>query len=292
LVANWSAASGSFSYYKVEWSTSSNFAAIGGSSQVSDINTLTKTVSGLPAKTTIYVRVSAVFDESGIQLSSGASTSLSKSTTPTAPTGEGVSSVTVMSADSLKVTWTAPTNGVSALFNGYKLWKYCGASAPTNLIAKLSAAADNMYAAGQLNATFTGLASNTECCYQVRAYYDDGVNTLASNSNVAYQCKTPTLTPPTFAGVTTATNNNQASGFGQLTVNWNAVDAGEAGLFSFYEIAWATTPQRSSLDIWYGAGYGPDDHEQGNHRAHGKHHLLFPRPRREQQRLAVGEQWI
>jgi formylglycine-generating enzyme required for sulfatase activity len=244
LTATWPAASGSFSYYKIDWSTSSTFATIGGTVQVNNIATLSRTLTGLPAKTTVFVRISAVFDESGVQLSSGINKSLSASTTPVAPVGDGIDSVAVMSADSLKVNWAVPTNAMSAVFNGYKLWKFCGASAPTSLLAKVTGNADHTYPTGQLSATFNGLASNTECCYQVRAFYDDGVNTLASGNSVTsgYQCKTPTLTPPTFSGVTTAANSNAANGFTQLTVSWTPVDASEAGLFSYYEIAYATTP--------------------------------------------------
>jgi formylglycine-generating enzyme required for sulfatase activity/fibronectin type 3 domain-containing protein len=245
VVATWPQATSSFSYYKVEWSTASNFGTIGGTSQVAAIGTLTKTITGLPAKTLIHVRVSAVFDESGVQLSAGETKALSAKTEPPSPTGEGASGVTVLAADSLKVAWTAPTNAGS-VYNGYKLWKYCGSSAPNNLLAKLSGAADHTYPTGQLNVTFTGLSSNVECCYQVRAYYDDGTNTLASQSTLAHQCKTPTLVPPTFGGVTTVTNSNQAAGFSQLTVNWVPVDASEAGLFSYYEIAYATTPSGQS----------------------------------------------
>jgi formylglycine-generating enzyme required for sulfatase activity len=240
LVVTWPAATSSFTYYKVEWSTSSAFATVGGSSQIADVNTLTKTLTGLPAKTLVYVRVSAVFDQNGVQLSSGASKVLSARTEPLSPTGEGISSVSILSSDSLKVVWTAPTN--TGIYNGYKLWKYCGANASTGLAAKLSGAADNTYPTGQLDVTYSGLTSDVECCYQVRAYYDDGTNTLTSQSTVQSQCKTPTLVPPTFAGVSAVTNGNQSTGFAQLTVSWSAVDASESGLFSYYEIDWATTP--------------------------------------------------
>ncbi len=242
LLVAWPEASSSFSYYKIEWSTSSTFASVGGSSQVADITTLSKSLVGLPAKTLIFVRVAAVFDENGIQLGAGSSKVLSAQTTPRAPTGEGISGITVLSADSLKVTWTSPTNALSSVFNGYSLWQYCGSGAPNQLQTKLAGAPDFVYPTGQLEATFAALSSNVECCYQVRAYYDDGQNALASTSSVAAQCKTPTLVPPAFAGVATVTNANQASSFSQLSVNWTAVDVSEASLFSYYEIAYATTP--------------------------------------------------
>jgi formylglycine-generating enzyme required for sulfatase activity len=243
LTLTWPKAQSSFSYYKIEWSTTSNFAVVVGSQNITNIDTLDQTVSGLPSKTTLYVRVTATFDEGGVLLKAGQSKVMSAKTEPPVPTAEGVSTVTVMTADSLKVVWTAPTNP-GAVYGGYKLWSYCGASAAANLIAKVAggwSTADENYGAGQLEATFSGLSSNTQCCYQVRAYYDDGSYTLASNSTVAQKCATPTLTAPTFAGVTSVSNSNLATGFTQLTVNWSPVSAGQAGLFSFYEIDVAAT---------------------------------------------------
>jgi Fibronectin type III domain/Concanavalin A-like lectin/glucanases superfamily/Sulfatase-modifying factor enzyme 1 len=238
--ASWSVATGSFTYYKVEWATTATFDTPNVLTTISTIATTSRTITALPANTLVYVRVSAVYNN-GITLSSGASQVLSVTTTPVAPTGEGPSTVQVLAADSLKVSWTAPTNFASALYNGYKLWSSCGASAPTTLLAKLSGAADSTYTSTQLNATFTGLASNTQCCYQVRAYYSDGANSLASTSTVNYQCQTPTLTAPSFSGVASVTNPNTASGFTTLTVNWAAVDVSEESLFSYYEISYATS---------------------------------------------------
>jgi formylglycine-generating enzyme required for sulfatase activity len=240
LNLTWPKAQSSFTYYKIEWSATADFAAVLGNSQIANVDTLSTSIFGLPSKTIIYVRIAATFDEGGVLLKAGQTKVLSAKTEPPSPLGEGVSNVTVLAADSLKVVWTAPTNA-GGVYSGYKLWNYCGASAATNLLAKVSGAADQSYGAGQLEATFAGLASNVQCCYQVRAFYNDGTNTLASQSTVAQKCATPTLTAPTFAGITSVTNNNLATGFTQLTVNWTPVSAGDAGLFSFYEIDYATT---------------------------------------------------
>ncbi|MBC7659189.1 MAG: fibronectin type III domain-containing protein [Chitinophagaceae bacterium] len=236
----WPRAAGSFSYYKIEWSTSATFAVIGGTSQIIDRETLNSTVTGLPTATTIYIRVSAVFDQAGILLTSGLSRSLSGVTQPNAPRGEGVSSVTVAAADALNVVWTAPTNAGS-LYNGYKLWYSCSANAASSLSTKLSGPADHTYAFAQLGDTLNGLTQNVNCCVQVRAYFSDGTHNMESTSSQAMVCNTPTLAAPAFAGIKTLSVPTATIGFSQLTVGWDPVIVAESGLFSYYQIAYATT---------------------------------------------------
>ena len=259
--ASWTAATGSFTTYKVEWSTASNFtgattltstnaAALGASATNSYL------ITGLPANTLIYVRVSAVFTYNAVTLTSPTTVpSLSILTTPVKPTGEAVSTITIPSPTSLIVNWTAPTNATSALYGGYKVWYSCdltGAAstslAATNLLTHISALNGQspdydvrITDTTTLSRTFTGLTSNQPCCFQVRAYYDDGTYSLASTSNTAYQCATPALVAPTFAGISSVYKNNTSSGFSQLEVTWPQVSLSDAGLFSYYEVDWATS---------------------------------------------------
>ncbi len=243
--ATWTPASGSFSYYRLEWATNAQFTgATTVTPNILTVATSSKIISNLPPNTTVYVRVTAVFDDSGVKLENGANSVLSVITTPVTPTGEGLSAITIMASDSLKVAWDAPSNATSALYSNYKVWQYCGASAATNINARVTSvpAGDYTYSSGVLDATYTGLAANTECCYQVRAYYSDGTYNLGSTSNRTPLCKTPTLVPPSFAGVGSVTNNNLGTGFTQLEVTWPTVNVSEDSLFSYYEIDWATSP--------------------------------------------------
>ena len=170
LNVTWPRAQGSFTYYLVEWSTLANFSTIAGSlSQISLATTTSGTISGLSAKSTYYVRVTAVFSQGNLTLTSGSTKVLAGSTTPIAPQGEGVSAVQIASATELDVTWTAPTNS-GAVFSGYKLWRSCGASAATSISTATSGAPYRTFPTSTLSYNDTNLTSNTQCCYQVRAY--------------------------------------------------------------------------------------------------------------------------
>ena len=245
--ATWSQASGSFSYYLVEWDTNATFSAPTALGRINDMSTTSAQITGLLAKRQIYVRVTAVFDGITPNLSAGQTTVRSAITSPDAPIGEAVTSVSVASATALSVTWSAPTN--SGLYSGYKLWRSCAATAMSDINLAVNGSPLQTFNASTLNYTDTGRTSNTPCCYQVRAYYSDGTNTLDSLSNTPPQCATPQLLAPAFAGVQSLSTPTSAAGFGQINVSWNAVAAGDYANFSYYEVAWATTSSGHSWGL-------------------------------------------
>ncbi len=240
LNVSWPQATGSFSYYLVEWANNIAFIGATALANITAITTTSAAITGLPSNTLYYVRVTAVYSGVTPPLTAGTSAVLSAITLPPAPSGEGISSVSVASATSLALAWTAPTNG--GLYSGYKLWRACSATAASDIITAVSGAPFTTLGSSSLSYTDTGLTSNTPCCYQLRAYYSDGTHALTSQSNAASQCGTPLLVAPAFAGVQSVTNPNTSAGFTQLNVAWNQISASDQGNFSYYEVAWATTP--------------------------------------------------
>ncbi|RYZ60222.1 MAG: hypothetical protein EOP07_01485 [Proteobacteria bacterium] len=240
LVASWPGATGSFSQYRIEWATTADFSSVGGTVLITDRTIHTVTLSSLPTNTLIYVRVTTEYTGGSPIVTAGSTVSLSAKTNPIAPNGEGVSAVTVAAHNALSVAWTPPTN-TGSVFNGYKLWSACSAQAATDLNGKLSGTADASYPLIQTSATITGLTRDVNCCFQVRAYYSDGTYSLASQSTSPMLCNTPQLIAPTFAGITSITDPISLAGFSQLNVTWPAVSASDNGLFSAYQIAWATS---------------------------------------------------
>lgn len=241
LNVNWSQATGSFSYYLVEYAANSNFTSPTSISNISQIATTSAAITGLTPNTQYYVRVSAVFNGVSPNLTAGTSVVMTASTTPSAPAGEGITTTTVLSPTSVGISWSAPTNG--GLYSGYKLWRSCSATAAIDIqtAPSYSSAYQTFANTTTLTYTDTGMTSNTQCCYQVRAYYSDGTNTLTSQSNTLSQCVTPTLVAPAFAGVSSVAAPVASTGFNQLTVNWTPIATSDDGNFSCYQISVSTT---------------------------------------------------
>ncbi len=254
LNISWPQATSSFTQYYVEASTTPNFAADAQTAIVGfqDATVTSLLMTGLTANTLYYIRVTAQFTytsiTTSITLAAGTQKVLTGTTTPIIPNDEKITAVNITSSTSLVISWSAPSN-TSALYSNYKLWKACSNQASTDVLTDFSnnPAGDETFPKGQGQTTDYGLISNVQCCYMLRAYYQDPDYTLGSNSTDTFHCATPSLIAPPFNGIVSAARAPNSSGFTTVNVTWTPVQQQYQALFSRYEFAWST---QSNNFVW------------------------------------------
>lgn len=214
----------------------------------------------LPTNETLWVRVRSIFvypGASNLESEAARLKHLSGDTKPLPPSDEHIIPFTeesITSPTSINVTWTKPTDpptGPKPLYNQYRLWKICGDTARTD-IAVLDWPPTNPLMETRLitdttttNSSFEGLTSNEECCFNMRAHYDDGNHQLASTSPGEKQCGTPKCLAPSLAADWVdrlkVYNENKSNGFSTLRVEWAPRATGDRTNFSTWQVSWAET---------------------------------------------------
>ncbi len=269
-------ASGSFTEYLYEVSTSPTFTAIVKSQTLADSpNTTRITLSGLPKATQLYARVSAVFrvgtgvgafelKDTDDTIPARAPRYLSLNTTPTAADKEGILSVTPVTPKSIRITATLPVNA-GATWNQNVFWlvsDYYAGCTSTPIYCQLGKTAAQLIADYKTNPTWivgtvgrlvdniqvNSLKADVQYCAQFRSRYRSVTDSLdsASNTNdLQKMCATPRLLAAPFAGVAKLYNRNDAGGFTQLWAKFPMLPNGDS--FTRYRIGWSS-----------GTGAGPN----------------------------------
>jgi len=253
----WDKAQGSFTDYEVSYAqindyvdenNTGNFFSSAQPILKTSRDTLSHSFTGLTANKVYYFRVRARFNPgNGIpQLTAGGDAWVQVLTTPKAPAGDAVASVTQINDTQVKVTWQPPNNG--GLFNRIYMFKAKGVAAETDVLAHLTRQAANNppYATApyyETSSTSTteyvdsGFASGDHVCYLVRFGYTDARGFIDS-SNAVVKCADVIIKPPLFDGVSDLKAPNDAFGFTSLVAKWTPATEN----FTKYQYAVGTSP--------------------------------------------------
>jgi hypothetical protein len=237
LNVSWAAdASGDFDQYDIFISTldlASNDPAGGWASPTVTVpSTQTgATLSALTANTLYYVVVRASF--SGDSSNDGNRVAVQGVTSPPAPSFAGIDSTEqaygVPGLTSVTLNWLAG----GGVFDNYYIYRKSGTYDFDNETASVGS--------GLLTWTDTGLTTDTEYCYVVRAVYA-GVAPLPNDGNTLEFCATPQLQPIQFAGISSCTAASAGAGIDTLDIAWPAA----LGVFDEYAV-WG--PSTSAINF-------------------------------------------
>ena len=197
--ANWDASSGADGYY-LDVATDNGFTSfVTGYDNLNVGNVTTYNISGLSANTDYYYRVRA-FNSYG---TSGNSNIISLTTLPDAPAAPNATAATNIQQTSFDANWDTSTGA-----DGYYL-----DVATDNGFTSFVTGYDNLNVGNVTTYNVTGLSSNTDYYYRVRAFNTGGTS---GNSNVI--SLTTLVDPPPAPNATAATNIQQTS----FDANWDA----------------------------------------------------------------------
>jgi hypothetical protein len=234
---SWStAATGDFDEYRIYYSTS-DLATIdppdwNAPDATVNSGVMTASIAGLTANTNYYFLVRAAYSvDDSID---GNRNAVSITTTPSAPTFGGLSTVVkpvgMDGLSKLTLSWSA----ASGVFDQYKIFIKSGGNYDFNT-------ADASVGSGTTTYTNAGLTTDQEYCYVVRAVHQV-YSPILSDGNTIEVCGTPEYTTPTFSGLATCNAAAGADGITKIDLSWTAA----TGVFDKYAV-WG--PSTSSVNL-------------------------------------------
>jgi hypothetical protein len=131
--------------------------------------------TGLAASTAYTYRVSAINAIGTSSVSSIASATTLSSTTSTVPQAQTGLTATAVSSSQINLSWTAPSNGGSAI-TGYKIERSANSSSTWTTLVANTASSSTTY-------SNTGLAANTSYTYRVSAINAIGTSVPSSTAS-------------------------------------------------------------------------------------------------------------
>ncbi len=221
FTANWGSSSGATGY-RLDVSTSSNFATfVTGFNDLDVGNVLSRSVTGLTAGTTYFYRVRA-YNGSGPSGNSSTITLTTLAGTPAPPNATVASSIT---ANSFTANW-----GISSGATGYRL-----DVSTSNTFATFVTGFNDLDVGNVTNRSVTGLSSNTQYFYRVRAYNGTGTS---GNSNTVTATTTGTCSyslNPTSQNFSSSAGNSTVQVTTQAGCFWTAVSNSFADIFAPFD---------------------------------------------------------
>jgi len=204
----------SIDYYRVEIDNQSSFNSINFNPSTTGRSI---TVTGLSKATTYYVRIRAA-SNGGASPNSGVRSFKTKATEPSTPGTPSSSSIT---ATSVKISWSAPSNG-GATISGYDI-RYSTSSSMSGAVTKTSSST---------SITLTGLTRYTTYYVQVRAKNSVGASSYSGTETVKTARTVPTAPGTPVVGTATSTT---------LPLTWSAPTDNGGDTVDSYTVQWSTS---------------------------------------------------
>ena len=221
FTANW-ATSGGATGYRLDVSTSSTFATfVTGFNNLDVGNILSQSVTGLSPSTTYFYRVRA-YNASG---TSGNSSTITVTTFAGAPAPPTATIASAITTNSFIANW-----GISSGATGYRL-----DVSTSNAFGTFVTGFNNLDVGNVTNRSVTGLSSNTQYFYRVRAYNGTGTS---GNSNTVTATTTGTCSyslNPTSQNFSSAAGSNSVQVTTQAGCSWTAVSNSFAEIFAPFD---------------------------------------------------------